>query len=72
MQYHGIEYSPLFSFFDLTLPYGNDIKLFKENTILVQYMKNEEFRKERENTLIRKTCKRYGLWRLCSSKQNSW
>lgn len=53
----GIEYSPLFSFFDLSLPYGNDIKLFKENTILVQYMKNEEFRKDRENTLIRKTCK---------------
>lgn len=54
----GIEYSPLFSFFDLSLPYGNDIKLFKDNTILVQYMKNEEFRKDRENTLIRKTCKR--------------
>lgn len=56
MPYHGIEYSPLFSFFDLTLPYGNDIKLFKDNTILVQYMRNEEFRKEREDTLIRKTC----------------
>lgn len=44
----------LFSHF-LTFPYliGNDIKLFKDNTILVQYMKNEEFRKDRENTLIR-------------------
>ena len=48
----GIEYSPLFSFFDLTLPYNKDIKLFKDNLILVQYMNNEEFRKERENTLI--------------------
>ena len=49
----GIEYSPLFSFFDLSLPFNNDIKLFKDNLILVQYMNNEEFRKDRENTLIR-------------------
>lgn len=48
----GIEYSPLFSFFGLTMPYNNDIKLFKNNTILLQYMNNEEFRKERKNTLI--------------------
>lgn len=50
----GLEYSPLFSFFELTLPYNNDIKLFHDKTILVQYMNNEEFRKERENTLIGK------------------
>ena len=49
----SLEYSPLFSFFDLHLPFNTDIKLFKENTILVQYMNNEEFRKDRENTLIR-------------------
>lgn len=55
----GLEFSPLFSFFGLSLPYNNDIKLFKENSILVQYMNNEEFRKERENTLIRKIVKRY-------------
>lgn len=54
---NDLEYSPLFSFFDLKLPYGNDIKLFKENLILVQYMNNEEFRKERENTLIGKLAK---------------
>lgn len=53
----GIEYSPLFSFFDLTMPYNNDIKVFKDRTILVQYMNNEEFRKERENTLVRKISK---------------
>ena len=51
---NDIEYSPLFTFFDLSLPYNNDIKLFKENTILVQYMKNDEFREERKNTLIGK------------------
>lgn len=53
----GLEYSPLFSFFDLSLPYNNDIKLFKDNLILVQYMDNEEFRKDRQNTLIGKLAK---------------
>lgn len=49
----GLEFSPLFTFFGLKLPYNNDIKLFKDNLILVQYMNNEEFRKERQDTLIR-------------------
>lgn len=49
----GLEYSPLFSFFNLSIPYGNDIKLFKSNLILVQYMQNLEFREERKETLIR-------------------
>ena len=48
----GIEFSPLFSFFELQLPYNSDIRLFKKNTILLQYMNNEEFRKERKETLI--------------------
>ena len=34
---------PLMSYFDLTLPYGNDIKLFKDGLILVQYIDNEEY-----------------------------
>ena len=50
---NGIEYSPLFSFFNLQVPYGNDIKLFRNNLILVQYMENKEFREERKQTLIR-------------------
>lgn len=50
----GIEFSPLFTFFNLTLPYSTDIKLFKNNTVLVQYMNNEEFRQERKETLIGK------------------
>ena len=57
MQQNGIEYCPLFTFFDLSLPYNSDIKLFKDNLILVQYMNNEEFRKERQNTLIGKLAK---------------
>lgn len=73
----GIEYSPLFSFFGLSLPYGNDIKLFKDNTILVQYMKNEEFRKDRENTLIGKLAKgtayeRYALENQILDKNNNF
>ena len=57
----GLEFSPLFSFFDLRLPYNNDIKLFKDNLVLVQYMNNEEFRKERQETLIGKLMKRNSL-----------
>lgn len=68
---NGVEYSPLFSFFDLSLPFGNDIKLFKDNLILVQYMNNEEFRKDRENTLIGKLAKRYTLRTICNEKSNS-
>lgn len=41
----------------MSLPYGNDIKLFKDNLILVQYMNNEEFRKDRQKTLIGKLAK---------------
>lgn len=48
-----IEFCPLFTFFGLTLPYNNDIKLFKDNLILVQYMRNMKFREERKQTLIR-------------------
>ena len=50
----GVEFSPLFTFFNLKLPYNNDIKLYKNNLILVQYMDNKEFRKERKETLIGK------------------
>ena len=35
---------PLMSYFDLTLPYNTDIKLFKEGTIAVEYIKNEKYR----------------------------
>lgn len=36
---------------------GKDIKLFKDNTILLQYATSSEFRKEREKTLIGKLAK---------------
>lgn len=65
---NGIEYSPLFSFFNLSLPFGNDIKLFKNNLFLVQYMNNEDFRKDREQTLIGKLAKRYTLRTIRNAK----
>lgn len=69
----GLEYSPLFMFFDLKLPYGKkDIKLFKDNTILLQYATSSEFRKEREQTLIGKLAKRNTLWTICYSESDSW
>lgn len=73
----GIEYSPLFSFFNLSLPYNKDVKLFKDNLILVQYMDNEEFRKEREQTLIGKLSKgtdynKYALQNQILDKNNSF
>lgn len=42
--------NPYFLYFDLTLPYGSDIKLFKDNTILVQYMQNLEYRKTKQDS----------------------
>lgn len=35
---------PLMSYFDLTLPYNSNIKLFKDNTIAIEYIKNEKYR----------------------------
>lgn len=42
--------NPYFLFFDLSLPYNNDIKLFKDGLILVQYMKNEAYRENKRKT----------------------
>lgn len=44
------EINPYFLFFDLTLPYNNDIKLFKDGLILLQYMKNEAYRQAKKET----------------------
>lgn len=44
--------NPYFLYFDLQLPYNNDIKLFKDNLILLHYMKNEEYRQEKKKSKI--------------------
>ena len=45
--------NPYFLYFELSLPFNNDIKLFKDNLILLQYMKNEEYREEKRKTKFR-------------------
>lgn len=45
--------NPYFLFFDLSLPFNNDIKLFKDGTILLQHMKNEEYREIKRKTKFR-------------------
>ena len=42
--------NPYFLYFDLSVPYNSDIKTFKNGLILVQQMKNEEYRKAKSNT----------------------
>ena len=44
------EINPYFLFFDLTLPYNNDIKLFKDGMILLQYMQNSAYREAKSKT----------------------
>lgn len=44
--------NPYFIYFDLTIPTQSDIRTFKDGLILLQYMKNEEYRKEKEKSLI--------------------
>lgn len=45
--------NPYFIYFDISLPYNNDIKLYKNNTILVQYMKNQKYRDIKSKTRFR-------------------
>lgn len=42
--------NPYFMAFDLSLPYGKDIKLFKDGTIAVCYIKNEKYREVKRET----------------------
>ena len=37
--------NPYFTYFNLSLPYNSDIKTFKDGLILVNYIKNEQYRK---------------------------
>lgn len=42
--------NPYFLYFDLSIPFNNDIKLFKDGLILLQYMKNDEYRAAKKET----------------------
>lgn len=49
--------NPYFSYFNLSLPYNNDFKLFNDNTILVWYMKNQKYRDYKKSTRMGKLIK---------------
>lgn len=42
--------APIMSYFNVTLPYNSDIKLFKDGLILVNYIKNEAYREVKKKT----------------------
>ena len=57
---------PLMNYFDLTLPYNSDIKLFKEGTIAVEYIKNEKYREVKKASRFGKLIDgtRYGKYAI--------
>lgn len=42
--------NPYFAFFNLSLPYNSEFKLFKDGLIVVNYIKNMEYRKAKKET----------------------
>lgn len=42
--------APIMSYFNLSLPYNSDVKLFKDGLILVNYIKNEPYREFKKQT----------------------
>lgn len=54
--------NPYFDYFNITLPYNSDIKTFKDGLILVQYIKNEKYRRAKKESKFGKlvTGTRYG------------
>lgn len=57
---------PLMVYFDLTLPYNSEIKLFKDNTIAVEYVKNEKYREVKKASRFGKLIDgtRYGKYAI--------
>lgn len=45
--------NPYFTYFDLRLPYNSDIALYKNNTILINYMHNKAYRETKKKTTFR-------------------
>lgn len=60
--------NPYFLYFDLSLPYNNDIKTFKDGLILLQYMNNEEYRNEKRKTKFRSISCGHILRKICNRK----
>ena len=57
---------PLMAYFDLSLPYNTDIKLFKDNTIAVEYIRNEKYREVKKASRFGKLIDgtRYGKYAI--------
>lgn len=58
--------NPYFAYFNLSMPYNTDIKTFKDGLILLQYMKNEEYRNAKKQTKFGRLVARYYFFRLCN------
>lgn len=58
--------NPYFDYFNISLPYNTDIKTFKQGLILINYIKNEAYRKVKKSskfgTLIKDT--KYGEYAI--------
>lgn len=54
--------NPYFDYFNISMPYNSDIKVFKEGLILVNYIMNEKYRKVKEQSKFGKLIKdtKYG------------
>lgn len=57
---------PLMAYFDLSLPYNTDIKLFKDSTIAVEYIRNEKYREVKKASRFGKLIDgtRYGKYAI--------
>ena len=43
-------YNPYFEYFNITIPYNSEFKIYKDGLILVNYIKNEEYREAKKKT----------------------
>ena len=58
--------SPLMYYFDVSLPYNTDIKLFKDGTIAIEYIKNKKYREVKKASRFGKLIDgtRYGKYAI--------
>lgn len=58
--------NPYFDYFNISLPYNSDIKTFKAGMILINYIRNEEYRKVKKASKFGKLIKdtRYGEYAI--------
>ena len=57
---------PIMSYFNITLPYNTDIKLFKDNTIAIEYIRNDKYREVKKASRFGKLIDgtRYGSYAI--------